>query len=94
MPVPGKTFIAARVQPSGSVRILYGDGGEPMEEIVAAMRDMGFDNDSLEAVGVPADLLKAARTSHHARGQMRELSGRFRRSLFRSANARAYRRLW
>ena len=35
------------------------------------MRDMGFDNDSLDALGVPATMLKAVGASHHAHGQMR-----------------------
>jgi hypothetical protein len=43
---------------------------------------------------VPGESVPAAK-AHHSAAQMREHgTGRFRRSLFRSANARAYRRIW
>jgi hypothetical protein len=51
---------------------------------------LGFSDDSITALDVPAELIERARsatTSHHPHGQTREpQSGRFRRSLFRNVS--------
>lgn len=114
MAVPGRQFLAARVQPCAKghdpldkgcncadkgtvVKVLTHTGDDPLADCVRGLVDLGFSDDSIAALDVPLELIERARAAtkaHHSHGQMRELSGRFRRSLFRSANARAYRRIW
>jgi hypothetical protein len=108
-----RIFLAARVQPCKKahnplkcncadkgevVKVLTHTGDDSMADCVKGLVELGFDDDSISALGVPVELIERARDmkkAHHSRSQMREHgSGRFRRSLFRSANANAYRRIW
>jgi hypothetical protein len=69
------------------VKVLTHTGDDPMADCVKGLVELGFEDSSIAALDVPADLIEQARSAtkaHHSHGQMRELGGRFRRSLFRS----------
>jgi hypothetical protein len=57
-----RQFLAARADPkTGNVQMLYAEGGEPLQDVVAGLAGIGIRHDSLEALGVPGEMLEDVR---------------------------------
>jgi hypothetical protein len=87
---------SCRCPDKGSVvKVLTHTGDDPLADCVGGLVELGFSDDSITALDVPAELIERARDmkkAFHGDSQTREpLSGRFRRSLFRSATPPAAR---
>jgi hypothetical protein len=96
----GRKFLAARYQKAtGSVKMLYAEGGEPLEDVLEGMLGIGIDPDSLAALcGAPAKnslaLAKARHQARHAETGQFVVDGhprqRARAGLFTDATKTAY----